>query len=105
SRATRRGSTDAHPARPRLIVEVSASRSRLTFDRAHKGSLYARAGVADFWIVNLLGQALEVYRSPAPEDSMTFGWRYDSREVLPPDASVAPLAAPHASVFVRDLLP
>ena len=94
-----------HPAPPALIVEISASRSRLTFDRAHKGSLYARAGVADYWIVNLLGGLLEIHRDPVPDDAMTFGWRYATRNVCPPDATVAPLAAPPASVLVRDLLP
>ena len=94
-----------HPALPALVVEVSASRSRLTFDRAHKGSLYARAGLADYWIVNLRDGALEIYRDPVSDESAAFGWRYASREVLTPQASVTPLAVPHASVFVRDLLP
>jgi Uma2 family endonuclease len=94
-----------HPARPVLIVEVTASRSRLTFDRAHKGSLYARAGLADYWIVNLIENVLEVYRTPVTDDSAPFGWHYASREVLSSDASATPLAAPHARIVVRDLLP
>jgi Uma2 family endonuclease len=48
------------PSRPALIVEVADS--RLRFDRRQKGSLYARAGVADYWIVNLGKRALEVRR-------------------------------------------
>src|SRR5512138_3779920 len=51
-----------HPARPALLIEVAES--SLAFDRDHKGSLYARAGVADYWIVNLPDAALEVYRRP-----------------------------------------
>jgi Uma2 family endonuclease len=42
---------EAHPERPVLIVEVSLS--RLGFDREHKGGLYARAGITDYWMVNL----------------------------------------------------
>src|SRR5438309_12080244 len=42
----------AHPSRPALLIEVAES--RLAFDREEKGSLYARAGVPDYWIVNLL---------------------------------------------------
>src|SRR5437867_12252266 len=42
---TRRDYRREHPARPVLGVEITASRSRLTFDRAHKGSLYARRGL------------------------------------------------------------
>src|SRR5262245_40105917 len=50
----------AHPSRPVLVIEVSES--SLALDREHKGSLYARAALADYWIVNLLDQVLEVYR-------------------------------------------
>ena len=53
-----------HPARPVLTVEVSES--RLGFDRRHKGSLYARAGLDDYWVVNLIDRVLEVYREPVP---------------------------------------
>src|SRR5205085_348286 len=42
----------AHPTRAALIVEVAES--SLTFDRVQKGSLYARAGIVDYWIVNLV---------------------------------------------------
>ncbi|MEX2147277.1 MAG: Uma2 family endonuclease, partial [Candidatus Rokuibacteriota bacterium] len=42
----------AHPARPPLVIEVADS--SLAFDRAYKGSLFARAGIQDYWIVNLV---------------------------------------------------
>ena len=42
---------DAHPSRPVLIVEVALG--SLAVDRHIKGSLYARAGIRDYWIVNL----------------------------------------------------
>ena len=51
-----------HPARPVLTVEVSES--SLAVDRGHKGSLYARAGLDDYWVVNLVDRVLEVYREP-----------------------------------------
>jgi hypothetical protein len=88
-----------------LVVEVTASRSRLTFDRVHKGSLYARAGLADYWIVNLIENVLEIYRTPVTDDSAPFGWRYGFRDILNADASATPLAARHARIVVRDLLP
>jgi len=60
--------------------------SSLGFDRERKGSLYARAGLPDYWLLDLETRVLEVYRQPAPEPSAPFGWRYARREVL--DASV-----------------
>jgi Uma2 family endonuclease len=93
----------AHPSRPVLVVEVSES--TLRFDRAHKGSLYSRAGLADYWILNLVDRVLEIYRAPVAHPPARFGWRYATREVLSVDASAVPLAAPAARIFVRDLLP
>jgi Uma2 family endonuclease len=93
----------SHPARPVLALEVAES--SLDFDREHKGSLYARAGVADYWIVNLLDRVLEVYRDPAPDPSAPYGWRYRSVEALTPPAVVSPLALPSARITVADLLP
>jgi len=93
----------AHPARPVLTVEVSES--SLAVDRKHKGSLYARAGLHDYWIVNLAEGVLEVHREPEPATEAPSGWLYRSVEVLRPPARVTPLAAPGARISVADLLP
>jgi Uma2 family endonuclease len=92
-----------HPARPVLVVEVAES--SLLLDRRHKGSLYARARLDDYWIVNLVDRVLEVYRGPRPDAESAFGWRYASRQVLGPEAFATPLAAPDARIPVGDLLP
>src|SRR5438876_341374 len=62
-----------HPSSAALLVEVSAS--SLRFDRQYKGSVYARAGVADYWIVNLVDHVVEIYRDPVRDPSAEFGWR------------------------------
>ena len=92
-----------HPSRPALVVEVAES--SLARDREHKGSLYARARVDDYWILNLVDRVLEVYRRPIPDPSAPFGWRYAAKEVRSSESSVAPLAAPGAPILVSDLLP
>jgi len=92
-----------HPSRPVLIVEVSESSLRL--DRRHKAGLYARAGIADYWIVNLLERVLEVYRDPRSDTQAPLGWRYTTVERLTVDASIAPLAAAGAQIRVADLMP
>ncbi|MBI4572140.1 MAG: Uma2 family endonuclease [candidate division NC10 bacterium] len=63
-RGSPRDYRDAHPSAALLVVEVADT--TLSHDRDQKGSLYARAGVADYWIVNLVDQVLEVYRDPGP---------------------------------------
>jgi Uma2 family endonuclease len=93
---------ERHPSRPALVIEVSDW--SLRFDREDKGSLYARAGIADYWIVNLIDHVLEVCRDPGPAASAPYGWRYRSVAVLGPAAVVAPLAIPSASIAVARLL-
>jgi Uma2 family endonuclease len=93
----------SHPARPALLVEVAES--SLADDRGAKAMLYARAGIADYWILNLVDRALEVYRDPLTATAWRSGWRYRDVTVLHAGASIAPLAHPNASVEVAALLP
>jgi Uma2 family endonuclease len=94
---------DALPSRPALIVEVAET--SLAIDRLRKGSLYARAEVAEYWIVNLVDEVLEVYREAVRAPSGHDHWQYDSVRLLRRDAVVTPLAAPRARVRVAALLP
>jgi Uma2 family endonuclease len=94
---------NAHPSRPALAIEVSDS--SLAFDRQHKGSLFARAGIADYWIVNLVDRVLEVCRDPGPDASAAYGWRYRSVVSLRPTDVVVPLAFASSRIAVADLLP
>ena len=94
---------DDHPKRPVLVVEVA--NSSLAFDRRYKGSLYARAGFAEYWIVNLPDRCLEVHRQPAPRAAADYSWSYRDISVLSSGDIVAPLAAPEARISVADLLP
>jgi Uma2 family endonuclease len=93
----------AHPTRPALVIEVAES--SLQFDRVTKGSLYARAGIADYWIVNLIDRVVEVYREPGAALAAPFGWRYTSVERLRPPAVISPLEVPAAPVPAAALLP
>ena len=93
---------DAHPARPALVVEVAES--SLLFDRRRKGSLYARAGLPEYWIVNLVDRVLEVYREPGPEATAPYRWGYRSVRRLTAPATID-IAAIGVTLAVADLLP
>ncbi len=99
----RRDYTRAHPAHPGLIVEVADS--SLQLDRREKASLYARARIADYWIVNLVEEAIEVYRDPAAATDAPYRWRYGSTVTLRAGNAVTPLALPGSAIPVSDLLP
>ena len=92
-----------HPSRPVLIVEVA--QTSLALDRLRKGGLYARAGITEYWIVDLVGETLEVYRNPVRGSGGRGDWKYDSVRLLRRHAIVTPLAAPRARIRAAALLP
>ena len=93
----------AHPTRPALVVEVAWS--GLALARGRKAAAYARAEIADYWIVNLVDRVLEVCREPAPPGAARRRWGYAVVDTLGADAMIMPLAAPVRPVRVADLLP
>lgn len=84
------------PSQAALLVEVSDS--TLAYDRTTKARLYARAGIAEYWIVDLRSRRLLVHRAPQ-------NGKYSETRVLASDENVSPLAAPDAEIAVADLLP
>ena len=51
-----------HPRSALLVVEVAGDSLRL--DRESKATLYARAGIPEYWIVNLAESAIEAHSEP-----------------------------------------
>ena len=90
----------AHPTTAALVVEVADSSLRL--DRTIKKRIYAAAGIADYWIVNVRGRVLEVYREPFELAQGEHDYR--SVTTYSPEQSVSPLAAPDVHIALADLL-
>ena len=59
-----------------LVIEISDS--TLKYDRETKLSLYAEAGINNYWIVNLVENHLEVYTNPFSRDRGKFYYRNKS---------------------------
>ncbi len=64
-----------------LIIEVADS--SLRYDQRVKRKLYGAAGIAEYWIVNLPGRQIEVYREPRPNGYRTVT-HYAQGETLSP---------------------
>lgn len=92
---------DAHPQTAVLIVEVTDT--TLPYDREHKARLYAKAGIPEYWIVNLPDRCLEIHRDPEAVGSSCA--TYQSRSVAHPSDTVTPLKSPQGSLVIADLLP
>lgn len=93
----------AHPTRADLVVEVADS--SLGYDTTTKAELYATAGIAEYWVVDVDGRRLLVFRDPVPLPQGLGATAYQTRLTLTAADAVAPLAAPAAPVRVADLLP
>jgi len=80
----------------RLVVELADT--TLAFDLTVKAALYARAGIVEYWVLDVQGRRLVVHRDPQ-------AGQYRSIVAYGEQESVAPLSAPDASFRVGDVFP
>ncbi len=92
-----------HPTTAVLIAEIADT--SLRYDRVTKAGLYARAGVPEFWIININERVLEVYREVVPMRVRAFGYYYAQVTTYTEEDAVSPLAVPDAVIAVSELLP
>lgn len=90
-----------HPTTALLVVEVADA--SLFDDTTEMAEMYATAGIADYWVLDVVGRQLIVFRNPTPIPDG--GAAYRDKTTLGPADHVSPLAAPNASILVGDLLP
>ena len=94
---TRRDYRRARPSSAEVLLLIEVSDSTLGYDRGEKARLYAEAGIADYWIVNIPEHTVEVYREPQ-------GGRYLAVTVYSGNEEVHPLAFPTITVRPASLL-
>ena len=85
----------ARPADILLLIEVSDSTVR--FDRQTKLPLYARAGIAESWIVNLPRKVLEVHRELK-------NGKYEVVQKLNRTETIVPLNLPDLQIKISDFI-
>jgi Uma2 family endonuclease len=92
-----------HPVSAALVVEVADT--TLQSDLTGKAERYATAGIADYWVLDLNGGVLHVFRDPQILPPSLGATAYCTHLTLKAGESVSPLAATAASILVSDLLP
>ena len=98
------GYTTHHPTAADIGLLVEVSNTTLDSDRDDKIPLYARDGIAVYWIVNLIDRQVEVHEQPSgAASSPTYGTRHTYK---PGDAIPLALGGENVgSIPVNDLLP
>jgi len=84
-----------HPTTALLIIEVALSSMRK--DRQLKRSIYARAAIPEFWLIDVKGGTLEVFREPG-------GGEYREVRSLNASAQASPEAFPDLVLGVAEIL-
>lgn len=87
-----------HPGPDDLLLVAEVSDTTLRYDMTAKAILYSRAGIREYWIVDVTGRRLIVHRLPQPSG-------YSEIVAYAADEQVSTLARPDVSVSVSALLP
>jgi Uma2 family endonuclease len=90
-----------HPGPRDVALVIEVSEATLTRDRGPKRSVFARARIPVYWIINLVARQVEVYTQPLKEG------RYRSRKVFKPGQQIPVVIGGQAlrPIDVDDLLP
>ena len=86
-----------HPEPEEILLLIEVSESSLSYDRAVKLPLFALAGIPEVWIVALLPQVIEVYRSPGENG-------YGETQTLRRGDSLSAINLPELALIVDSVL-
>lgn len=89
--------TSRHPVPEEVFLLIEVADSSLAIDREEKLPAYGRAGIREYWILNLPAKTIEVYREPHFTG-------YGSNQTLRAGDKALPLAFPDVAVDVGELL-
>jgi Uma2 family endonuclease len=95
--------SSVHPTSAELVVEIADS--SLNSDVTDKAEKYATAGILDYWVLDVDGRRLLVFRDPVPLPAGLGATAYRTHLTLTETDSISPLAAPGATLRVADMLP
>jgi Uma2 family endonuclease len=57
--------SEKHPREGQILLAIEVSESTLNFDRKRNMSLYARYAIPEFWVFDVEGKQLLVFRNPS----------------------------------------
>lgn len=88
--------TSAHPAPADVLLIIEIADSTLQYDRDTKIPLYAKAGIPEAWLLDLVNRRVAVYRYPSADG-------YRQIQFPAPDEQISPTLLPELTLRVKDL--
>lgn len=87
---------DRHPAPDEIFLVIEVADSTLLSDRQQKAPIYAKAGIADYWILDVNSKQVHVFREPTQEG-------YQQETLLTANTVLAPVAFPDIRISLNQL--
>lgn len=89
---------DHHPTPAEIFLLVEIADTTLERDRKQKAAAYAKAGIADYWILDVNTRQVRVFREIVAE-------AYQQETILDEEATLFMLAFPDIEVQIAQLFP
>ena len=89
---------ERHPIASDVFLLIEVADTTLNFDRKVKAAIYAQSGIADYWIIDVNGERVFVFRRPEGE-------KYLEKTVFGKSAKVSFLAFPEITIDFRSFFP
>jgi len=89
--------TKSHPTPSDVLLLIEVSDSTVEHDRETKKTLYAEAGIAEFWLINLKNKTIEVYTQPKNSS-------YYSARILESGETIESAAIENLTLTVEEIL-
>lgn len=87
---------DRHPTPEDILLIIEVADSTLLSDRQQKALIYAKASIADYWILDVNARQVYVFREPTLEG-------YQQEAILAANTVLAPAAFPHITIPLNQL--
>ena len=87
---------DHHPNQAEILLLIEVSYSTLQIDRREKALIYARANIAEYWILDVAAREAYIYRNPASGG-------YQSEIVVADNSVIRMLAFPEIEFSFSEL--
>ncbi len=81
-RGASRDYSDRHPGPSDVPLVIEVADDSIGRDKEIKRPMYARAGIAQYWIVDVQARVVEIYRDPRADEYETKGRAGESEELM-----------------------
>lgn len=89
---------ERHPIPSEIFLIIEVADTSLNFYRKAKAAIYARSGIADYWIVDVNGERVFLFRHPGSE-------KYLEKTVFEKNSVLNPLAFPETAISFYRFFP